>query len=164
MLLTTMFSCAYSPAGAVLDAARGGSLLWRASLRTPPRPSTGQHKAAPDEDRGARHLRACPSAGLPRRPDRQHRRAQRACGGLEYSIGTLRYSFSLWWLSSCGGLVFAGEAAEDLFSADPVLGHVDLWWLVARLSGCELAEGTVRPGGVVVLQLLGQYLAPGGAH
>ena len=46
-----------------------------------------------------------------------------------------------------------------MFSADPVLGQVDLWWLVARLSGCELAVGTVRPGGVVVLQLLGQYLA-----
>jgi hypothetical protein len=27
------------------------------------------------------------------------------------------------------------------------------------LSGCELAEGAVRPGGVVVAQVLGQYLA-----
>jgi hypothetical protein len=74
MLLTTMFSCAYSPAGAVLDAARDGILLVACELAHTAAPSTGQHKAAPDEDRGARHLRACPSAGLPRRPDRQHRR------------------------------------------------------------------------------------------
>ena len=51
------------------------------------------------------------------------------------------------------------EPAEDLFSADPVLGEVDLRWPGVSLSWCELAEGTVRPGGVVVLQLFGQNLA-----
>ena len=52
------------------------------------------------------------------------------------------------------------ESAEDLFPADPVLGEVD--WLRrpgVSLSRCELAEGTVRPGGVVVQQVLGQHLS-----
>ena len=60
---------------------------------------------------------------------------------------------------SCGDLVLAGEATEDLSSADPALGQVDLRRLGTRLSGCELAEGAVRPGCVVVLQVFGQYLA-----
>ena len=51
------------------------------------------------------------------------------------------------------------ESAEDLFSADPVLGEVDLRWPGVSLSRCELAEGTVRPGGVVVAQVLGQHPA-----
>ena len=51
------------------------------------------------------------------------------------------------------------EPAEDLFSADPVLGEVDLRWPGGSLSGCELAEGTVRPGSVVVPQVLGQHPA-----
>jgi hypothetical protein len=33
------------------------------------------------------------------------------------------------------------------FSADPVLGEVDLRWPGVSLSRCELAEGTMRPGG-----------------
>ncbi len=49
------------------------------------------------------------------------------------------------------------ESAEDLLSADPVLGEVDLRWRGGGLRGCELAEGTVRPGGVVVRQVLGQH-------
>jgi hypothetical protein len=39
------------------------------------------------------------------------------------------------------------ESAEDLFSADPVLSQVDLRSPRVGLSGFELAEGTVRPGG-----------------
>ena len=56
-------------------------------------------------------------------------------------------------------LVLVRESAEDLFPADPVLGEVDLRWPGAGLSGCELAEGAVRPGGVVMLKVFGQYLA-----
>ena len=56
-------------------------------------------------------------------------------------------------------LVFARESAEDLFSADPVLGEVDLRRAAACLSRCELVEGAVRPGGVVVVHVLGQHLA-----
>jgi hypothetical protein len=51
------------------------------------------------------------------------------------------------------------EAAEDLFSADPGLGEVDLGWPGASLSRRELTQGPVRPGGVVVTQVLGQHLA-----
>ena len=53
-----------------------------------------------------------------------------------------------------------GESAEDLLPADPVLCEVDrLGRPGAGLGRGELAEGTVRPGGVVVLQVLGQHLA-----
>jgi hypothetical protein len=40
---------------------------------------------------------------------------------------------------SCGGLVLVGESAEDLFSADPVLGEVDLRWLGGSLGWLGLA-------------------------
>ena len=61
---------------------------------------------------------------------------------------------------SCGGLVLVRKSAEDLFSADPVLGEVDrLWWLSVGLGWRELAEGAVRPGGVVMQQVFGQHLA-----
>ena len=55
-----------------------------------------------------------------------------------------------------------GESAEDLLPADPVVGEVDRFgWPGAGLGWGELSEGTVRPGGgVVVLQVLGQR--PGG--
>ena len=56
-------------------------------------------------------------------------------------------------------MVLVRESAEDLFPADPVLGEVDLRWPGVGLSGCELAEGAVRPGGVVMLKVFGQYLA-----
>src|ERR1017187_5377663 len=59
---------------------------------------------------------------------------------------------------SGGDLVFVYESAEDLFPADPVLGEVDLRWPGVGLSRCELAEGTVRPGGVVMPQVFGQSL------
>jgi hypothetical protein len=53
-----------------------------------------------------------------------------------------------------------GESAEDWFPADPVLCEVDRFgWPSVGLSRGELAEATVRPGGVVVLQVLGQHLA-----
>jgi len=56
-----------------------------------------------------------------------------------------------------GDVVLVGEAAEDLLAADPVLGEVDRFWRTgACLGWCELAEGAVRPGGVVVPQVLGQ--------
>jgi hypothetical protein len=43
---------------------------------------------------------------------------------------------------------------------DPVLGEVGrLRWLGAGLVWCELVEGTVRPGCVVMRQILGQDLA-----
>src|SRR5215472_7939405 len=60
---------------------------------------------------------------------------------------------------SGGDLVLVRETTEDLFPADPVLGEVDLRWPGASLSGCELAKGTVRPGCVVVQQVLGQHPA-----
>src|SRR2546429_5172560 len=60
---------------------------------------------------------------------------------------------------SCDGLIFTGEPAEDSFSADPVLGQVDPRRRRACLSWWELAKGAVGPGGVVVMQVLGQDLA-----
>jgi hypothetical protein len=51
------------------------------------------------------------------------------------------------------------ESAEDVFSANPVLGEVDLRWPGAGLSGCELAKSTVRSRGVVVLKVFGQHQA-----
>src|ERR1017187_3684681 len=60
---------------------------------------------------------------------------------------------------SGGDLVFVCESAGDLFSSDPVLGEVDLRWPGVSLSRCELAEGTVRPAGVVVQQVFGQHPA-----
>ena len=59
---------------------------------------------------------------------------------------------------SGGDLVLARESAEDLFSSDPVLGEVDLRWAHVGLVWCELAKGTVRPGSVLMLQVLGQHL------
>jgi hypothetical protein len=52
-----------------------------------------------------------------------------------------------------------GESLEDLFPADPAVGEVDRFgWPGADLGWGELSEGTVRPGGIVVLQVLGQRL------
>jgi hypothetical protein len=56
-------------------------------------------------------------------------------------------------------LVLVCESAEDLFSADPVLGEIDLRWPGVSLSRCKLAEGTVRPMPVVVPQVLREHLA-----
>jgi hypothetical protein len=60
---------------------------------------------------------------------------------------------------SGGDLVLVRESAEDLFSADPVSGKVASRWPRADLSRRELAEGTMRPGCVVVRQVLGQHPA-----
>jgi hypothetical protein len=50
-----------------------------------------------------------------------------------------------------------GESAEDLLPADPVVGEVDRYgWPTAGLGWGELSKGTLRPSGVVVLQILGQ--------
>jgi hypothetical protein len=70
------------------------------------------------------------------------------------------YVFSFIPRLSGGDLVLVRESAEDLFSADLVLGQIG--WLRrpgVSLSRRELAEGTVRPGGVVVQQVLGQHLS-----
>jgi hypothetical protein len=53
-----------------------------------------------------------------------------------------------------------GESAEDLLTADPVLGEVDrVGWPGVSLGRCELAKSTVRPCRVVVAQVLGQHLS-----
>ena len=80
--------------------------------------------------------------------------------GLEYTIGAVSCAFSYQRGLSCGDLVLVDESAEDLFPADLVLGEVDrLWWPGLSLSGCELAERAVRPGRVVVPQVLNQQPA-----
>jgi hypothetical protein len=48
-----------------------------------------------------------------------------------------------------------GESAKDLFAADQVVGG----WTSVSLSRCELAEGSVWPASVVMLQISGQYMA-----
>lgn len=45
------------------------------------------------------------------------------------------------WGLSGGDLVLVRESAGDLFSADPVLGEVDLRWPGVSLSRRKLAEG-----------------------
>src|SRR5262249_55257101 len=62
------------------------------------------------------------------------------------------------WLSG-GDLVLVRKPAEDWFPADPVLGEVDLKRPGLSLSRCDLAEGTVRPGCVVVHHVLTQHPA-----
>jgi hypothetical protein len=58
------------------------------------------------------------------------------------------------------GVVLVGESGEDLLPPDPVVGEVDRpRWPTVGLSWCELAEAAVRPGGVVVPQVLGQDLS-----
>jgi hypothetical protein len=46
---------------------------------------------------------------------------------------------------SGGDLVLGREAAEDLSSADPVLGEVDLRRSAMSVSWWQLAQGAVRP-------------------
>ena len=60
---------------------------------------------------------------------------------------------------SGGDLVLGREAAEDLSSADPVLGEVDLGRSAMSVGWWQLAQGAIRPGSVVVRQVLAQYLA-----
>ena len=57
-------------------------------------------------------------------------------------------------------VVLMGKSAEDLFPVDPVLGEVDrLGWAGLCLIRRELAERAMRPGRVVVHQVLGQHPA-----
>jgi len=77
--------------------------------------------------------------------------------GNTIQVGDLRFRSSVG--PSGGDVVLVGQSAEDLFPADPMLGEVDLRWPGVSLSGCQLAEGTVRPGGVVMTQVPGQHLA-----
>ena len=79
--------------------------------------------------------------------------------GSNIGLGTVTCAFSHRFWRLCSGQVLAGKAAEDLFSADLAPGQVDLRRRGARFSGCELVKDAVRPGGVVVLQILGQDLA-----
>jgi hypothetical protein len=81
------------------------------------------------------------------------------CGASNIGLGTVACAFSRRFWRLCRGQVLAGKVAEDLFSADLAPGQVDLQRRGARLSGCELVKGAVWPGGVVVLQVLGQDLA-----
>src|ERR1039457_3821875 len=60
---------------------------------------------------------------------------------------------------SGGDQVLVRESAENLFSADRVLSEIDLRRPGVSLCRCELAKATVRPGGVVMQQVLGQHLA-----
>jgi len=62
------------------------------------------------------------------------------------------------WLSG-SDVVLVCEPAKDRVSADAVPGEVDPRWRCVSLSGCELAQGAVRPGCVVVPQGFGQHLA-----
>ena len=65
---------------------------------------------------------------------------------------------ALW--QSGGDVVLAGEPAEDLLPADPEFGEVDRFRRAGfGLSWGELAERTVRPGIVIVQQVLGHYLS-----
>jgi hypothetical protein len=50
--------------------------------------------------------------------------------GLEYSIVAVACVFSLYRGLSDGDMVLVRESAQDLFSADPVLGDVDFRWAV----------------------------------
>jgi hypothetical protein len=57
-----------------------------------------------------------------------------------------------------GDVVLVGEPAGDLLPADPEPGEVYRFERAgAGLSWCELAEGTVRPGGVAGRQVFGQH-------
>jgi hypothetical protein len=59
--------------------------------------------------------------------------------GPEYAIVALTCFFTHQGGPSGGDLVFVYEPAEDLFSADPVLGEVDwLRRLSVSLDRCEL--------------------------
>ena len=79
--------------------------------------------------------------------------------GLEYTIMAVTCSLCSSLELSGGDLVLVREPAEDLFPADPMLGEVDLRRPGVSLSRCELAEGTVRAGCVVMPQVFGQYPA-----
>src|ERR1039457_3933896 len=80
----------------------------------------------------------------------------RSCGALIHDRGGDLLLLVAGGLSR-GDLVLVRESAEDLFPADPVPGEVDLRRPGGSLSRGELAEGAVRPGGVVVHHVPGQH-------
>jgi hypothetical protein len=66
------------------------------------------------------------------------------------------------WGGSGGDVVLVSESAEDLLPVNPELDEVHLFGRVdVGLSWGELAEGTVRPGGVVVDRVFGSPVAGG---
>ena len=89
------------------------------------------------------------------RPDRTLRTAA-PCGARIHGYGCdllLRYGAQ----RSSGDLVLVGEAAGDLLCAGWVPGAAGLRWPGVSLSRRRLAQGSVRPGCVVVDQVFGQY-------
>jgi hypothetical protein len=137
----------------------------------PAAPSAGTGKSAVSRASSAQVLAAyaararspCSSAvSLPSanaslsRPAAVSRSASEACRARIYDCGDdLRFLVAQCKLSG-GDLVLVRESAEDLFSVDPLLSEVDRFrWLGVSLIRCELVEGTVRPGCVVMQQVFG---------
>ena len=60
---------------------------------------------------------------------------------------------------SCGDLVLVRESIEDLTSADPMLGEVDLRRPAASLCRCEWPRARCGRAVFVVPQVLGQHPA-----
>src|SRR5205823_4599607 len=68
-----------------------------------------------------------------------HRDGQSHLVRLEYTTRAVTCVSGDGLKPSGGGPVFVGESAEYLFSADPVLGEIDLRWPGVRLSRWQLA-------------------------
>jgi len=79
--------------------------------------------------------------------------------GLEYTNAAATWCFPNGHWKSSGDLILVREAAEDLLSADPVLGEADPGRPGVSVSRWQLGQGAVRPGAVVVEQVFGQYPA-----
>jgi hypothetical protein len=104
-------------------------------------------RRSPDESQG----RSGAEAAAGRAPDPV---------GLEYTVRVVTCVSRSFQDCQAAILVLVRESAEDLFSADLVLGQIDyLRRPGVSLSRRELAEGTVRQGGVVLQQVLGQHLS-----
>jgi hypothetical protein len=99
---------------------------------------------------GAVHRTACSWISMAHRP------GESLWGWNTWSRGDLRFLVTAGL--SCSDLVFARESAEDLLWPDPALGEVGRRWPGVSLVRCELTEGAVRPGGVVVQEVFGQRM------
>ena len=102
-----------------------------------------------------------PSASSPRTYSSPAARwSLRACWARIHDRGgNLRLLIAAW---ACHAAVWYScvSPPKTCFRRVPVFGGVDrLRRPGASLTRCELAEGTVRPGGVVVQQVLGQHLS-----
>src|ERR1035438_5493265 len=99
-----------------------------------------QRRASSQNTRPARPVRGCPW-----KADGAHRPLRWPVGlgnTIRGVCGQLR-----------GDVILVGEPAKNLLPADAMLGEVyQLRWLAVGVSRGELAEGTVRPGRVVVSQ------------